>query len=404
MSFQVKACSTLDDLSAALAPMSQYFGFSPTPEFTERLNRILPPERVVGAHWGDRVVGGAAAYPFQLTVPGGRVPVAGLTFVAVLPTHRRHGILRAMRRAQLDACRTRGEPIAYLWASEDTIYGRFGFGLAGLMAEVDVARDRAQFVAAAALPGEIKIVPFASAESLVAPIYDSVAAKTPGMFTRSSAWWQSRLLIDPDWRRRGGGELQCAVLTGSAGPSAYAFYRLNMRFERGVNSGTVNVIEAAGTSAEATRAIWRYLLDIDWLSTLKAGLLPIDHPLLLLAAEPRKLNFTLRDGVWVRLVDVGAALAARSYVGNGSIVVEISDEFCPWNAGRWRIGGGGPCKTEAAADLSCDVGALASAYLGGFSWVRLADALRVKELRDGAIEDADALFRTPHAPWCPEIF
>jgi predicted acetyltransferase len=407
MAFEVKTCVSADELRAAFTPMSQYLGFTPTDEFVERTTRILPPERVVYARADGAVVGGAAAYPFQLTVAGGSVAASGVSFVAVQPTHRRRGILSAMMGEVLAACRGRGEPVAYLWASEDTIYGRFGYGLAGQMGEIEIARDNTQFhpeAAAVAPPGDIHIVPLTEAESLVAPVYESVARTTPGMFMRTPAWWQTRPLVDHEWLRRGGGPLQCAVLQAADGPAAYALYRINMFFERGINNGNLTVIEAAGRTPEATRAIWRYLLDIDWLPRVRAGRLPLDHPLHLLLMEPRRLNFTVRDGVWVRLVDVGAALAARSYRSAEPVVIEVADPFCPWNAGRWQIAPAGARRTDAQADLACDVTALGSAYLGGFTWARLAAALRIQELRPGGIGRADALFRTSSAPWCAEIF
>jgi predicted acetyltransferase len=140
------------------------------------------------------------------------------------------------------------------------------------------------------------------------------------------------------------------------------------------------------------------------MARVRASLLPIDHPLLLLLAEPRRLRFSFRDGLWVRLVDVGAALSARSYTENGSVVVEVVDEFCPWNQGRWRIGDGGVKRTDETSELRCDVTALGSVYLGGFTWAQLARAFRVEEMREGAITRADALFHCDRAPWCPEIF
>ena len=106
----------------------------------------------------------------------------------------------------------------------------------------------------------------------------------------------------------------------------------------------------------------------------------------------------------MRLIDVGAALSARSYASDDAIVVEVADEFCPWNAGRWRIARGGAAKTDAPADLACEVASLGCVYLGGFSFAELARAMRVRELRGGAIARADALFRTDRKPWCPEIF
>src|SRR5262249_28409116 len=147
-----------------------------------------------------------------------------------------------------------------------------------------------------------------------------------------------RALADPDWRRRSGGEMQCAVLECDERPRAYALYRVNWAIDHGVPNTALDVVEAVGDSPEATRAIWRFLLDVDLISRVRASLLPVDHPLLLLVAEPRRLRASVRDGLWVRLVDVAAALSARSYAASGSVVVEVVDEFCPWNQGRWRVG------------------------------------------------------------------
>jgi Acetyltransferase (GNAT) domain/Sterol carrier protein domain len=270
-----------------------------------------------------------------------------VTIVAVLPTHRRRGILRRLMRAPLDACRERGEPVAYLWATEDTIYDRFGYGLASLSADIDLQRDRSKFHKAAQRPVRNTLLPLKDAQTRIAPIYERVAQARPGMFARSQDWWEARTLADAPWRRGNAGELQCAVLELDSGAAAYALYRLTPSFDRGVQTGTIHVAEAMGTSPEATQAAWRYVCDIDWMARVTASLLPIHHPLLLLSAEPRRLRFTLRDGVWVRLVDVKRALSARSYAPGKSVVFEVLDEFCDWNNGKWQIGAEGIERTAA---------------------------------------------------------
>jgi predicted acetyltransferase len=406
MDVDIRPCASGEELRQAITPIGHYFGQS-TPaneDRFERLSRVLPSARVYGAWKEGRAVGGLAAFPFRLTVPGGRVCAAGVTGVGVLPTHRRRGVLRAMMRAMLDACRERGEPVAYLWATEDTIYGRFGFGPASFTAAIDLPREHSAFDAPFAASGCVRLVPLAAAEGQIAPVYEGVAAATPGMFARSPAWWQARVLDDPEWRRGRSGDLQCAVFEAGGRPAAYALYRMNPAFERGLQTGSVTVLEAIGEAPEAVAAIWRYLLDIDWMARVKASLLPLDHPLLLLLAEPRRLGFSLLDGVRVRLVDVGTALAARTYQPPGSVVVDVIDEFCPWNAGCWRVGCGLVGRADEAPDLRCDVTALGSVYLGGFSWTQLARALRVQEVHSGAAARADSIFRTERLPWCPEIF
>src|SRR6516164_9357047 len=405
MDLQIRPCGSVEEVKQAITPIGYYFGRSaPHEDQAERLARVLPAERVYAAWQGGRAVGGLGAFPFQLTVPGGRVPAAGVTIAGVLPTHRRRGLLRAMMRALLDACYQHGESVAYLWATEDTIYGRFGFGLASFTAEIDLPRERSAFHAPFAPFGRLQLVSPGAAEEFVAPVYERVAVETPGMFARSSTWWQTRVLPDPEWRRGSNGDLQCAILENAGRPTAYAFYRINSEFERGLQTGSVTVIAAVAESPEATRAIWRYLFDIDWMARVRAWLLPLDHPLLHLLAEPRRLGFSLRDGLRVRLLDFKTAMSARSYRARGSVVIDVIDEFCPWNAGCWRVGSDGVERTGEAPGLRCDISALGSVYLGGFTWTQLARALRIQELLPGAAAHADTLFQVGTAPWCPEIF
>lgn len=404
MSIEVRACASRDELRGALLPISHYFGSALPDEQLASFARVLAPPRACCAWDGSQIIGGAGALALDLTVPGGRVRAAGVTVVGVLPTHRRRGVLRALMRHQLDACRERDEPVGYLWASEEAIYGRFGFGLASLSAAIDLPREHSAYHGPPAPAGRASLVSLDAAEALLGPIFARVADTVPGMFLRSSDWWQARILTDPEWRRQGRGNLQCVVIALDHRPSAYALYRVNPKLAEGAAAGSVEVVEALGDSPKATHALWRYLLDIDLMSRTKAPMLPLDHPLLLMVAEPRRLRLNIRDGTWVRLVDVGAALSARTFWPEATVVVDVIDEFCPWNAGCWRVGTGVVERTGDPADLRCDVSALGSVYLGGFTWRQLFEALRVEALRPDAIRRADAIFQPLGAPWCPEIF
>jgi predicted acetyltransferase len=404
MAIEIGTCATVEEMRKGISPIFHFFGqHEPSDESIDRFGRVMRPERVHTASEDGTVVGGAAAFAFELTVPGGRVPAAGVTVVGVLPTHRRRGILRSLMRAQLDDVRERGEPVAYLWASEASIYGRFGYGIASLAGEVDIRRPYSAFAAPAEPYGRARLVSHEEALELFPVVYDAVAAGTPGMFARSREWWDARVLADAEWRRAGGGEMVRVVLEANGEPDAYALYRLHVAFEGGVSTGKTSVIEALARSPEGTRAIWRYLLDVDWMDRVTGSLLTPDHPLLLLVAEPRRLNLTVGDALWVRLVDVRAALAGRTFAAGDAVVLDVADEFCPWNAGRYRVGETVE-RTDDPADLGVDVTALGSVYLGGFTFAQLARALRVEELRPGGIERADTLFRTDRLPWCPEIF
>jgi predicted acetyltransferase len=371
----------------------------PNEDFVSRIP--VPDGRMHVAEADGAVVGGAGVFPLDLTVPGGTVPAAGVTVVGVLPTHRRRGVLRELMRAQLADVHERGEPLAVLWASEGSIYGRFGYGLASLCGDMEIPKSHAAFGAPVDWPGSVRIVGREEALGLFPRVFDRVQQVTPGMFARSREWWDLRILGDTEWRRAGGGELAFAVLEHEGEPRAYAIYRLNFSYADGVPTGRTVVIEAMGVDPGSTAAVWRYLLDIDWMVAVEGRLLPLDHPLFLLLLDPNRMKFRVGDGLWVRPVDVGAALAARSYEGEGELVLEVADPFCEWNEGRFALDGS---RTDAEPDLRLDADALGTVYLGGFTFVDLARAGRVEELRVGALARAQALFRTDLAPWCPEIF
>ena len=403
MDIKVRACGSHEELRDALNVISHYFGNEHQLEDAERFGKWIEVDRMHGAFDGERMVGGAGAFSFRMSVPGGgSVPAGGVTVVGVLPTHRRRGVLTSMMRAQLEDCRARGDVAAFLWASEATIYGRFGYGLASRMGSMTLARDRARFAQPFEPRGTVRLVDLEEAARTFPPLYEQVFAQRPGLASRSKEWWETRRLFDDPARRQGGPKNR-ALLELDGKPAGYALYNVKQDWQSGFSKGTVTITEVVTPTPEATRELWRWLLDFDWTSQFVADLLPLDHPLFLLLAEPRRMQFTLNDGVWVRLVDVGAALSARAY-NDGEIVLEIEDAFLPENTGRWRVTPDGAERTDAAADLKLDVTGVGSVYLGGFTFADLVLGSRAVELTDGAAARADALFGTGLAPWNAEIF
>jgi predicted acetyltransferase len=401
VSFDVRTCASADEFRGAVMGIEQYFGAEPT--FIERFGRNLPHERMHAAFEDGAVVGGAGAFPFELSVPGGRVACAGVTAVGVYPTHRRRGVLRELMRAQLDDVHERGEPIAALWASEETIYGRFGYGLASWSGEVSIPYDHAQFAQPFERRGRVRLVTADEAKTTFAPIWEELMAVRPGVFARTETWWETRILEDPRERRERGPK-QFAVCELDGEPRAYAVYRYNAHFEEGVSAARLAVVEAIAADPDATAELWRFLLDIDWQERIESWLLPPDHPLFLLLAKPRRARYRRGDGLWIRVVDVETALGARSYGSDEPLTFEVADAFCPWNEGTWRLAGGTAARTDEAPMLRLDAEALGSIYLGGISFSELQQAGRVEVVEEGALARADRLFGWPLHPWCPEIF
>ena len=387
-----------------VTPVVTAFGNAVQAEYAEALATMPEFDVRLGGFDGDALVGAAGSFSFAMTTPGGTVPTAGLTMVGVLPSHRRRGVLSQLMRQYLDGVHERGQPVSALWASEGSIYGRFGYGMASLAAEIEIDRDRSGFVGEPADGWRGRLLAEDEALEPMASVWEEARGTTPGMPSRSAEWWRVRRLSDEEFMRRGRSPLQRLVLERDGRPEAYALYRIAGKWEHWLPAGSVDVLEALAVSPGATRALWRYLFDIDAVARINAHLLPADHPLLLLVQEPARLRMRLKDGLWVRLVDVGAALAARSFGNHGPLVLEIEDGFCAWNAGRWRLAGGTAKRTGDEPELRLGVDGLASVYLGGFTFAALARAGRLEELTVGAVERADGIFRSDRAPWCPEIF
>jgi predicted acetyltransferase len=307
-------------------------------------------------------------------------------------------------RAQLDDAHERGEPLAALWASEETIYGRFGYGVASFCGEISLAREHNSFAQPFEPQGTLRLIDADEALEAIPPVYEQIRREWPGMFSRSGLWWENREIADPEERRDGAGPKRWVAYEHDGSLEGYAVYRHKPGFEAGTTNAELRVLEALGTTPEALRDVWAYLLAIDWIATTKSSLLPPDHALFMLLATPRRARYRMGDGLWVRLLDVGAALSGRAYQGEESIVFEVADEFCPWNEGRWKLEGGRAARTKDEPDLRLPVQSLGSALLGGVSFASLRRAGRLAEVKDGAIARGDSLFRWDRHPWCPEIF
>ncbi|MFJ9414065.1 GNAT family N-acetyltransferase [Streptomyces sp. NPDC101227] len=384
-------------------------GVPETPEQRAAWRDVTDFGRMFGAWDGAGWVGTAGAFSFGLTVPGGaEVAAAGVTAVSVLPTHRRRGVLRSMMRHQLDEVRARGEALAVLTASEPAIYGRFGYGAATLEMRLDVDTVR---LAAPALPGvdgvRLRLVDPVAGLAECEQVYGRLVPTRPGMLARRPHW-DRFMLVDPPSERNGAGELQCVLAEVDGEVLGYARYAVKPESNAAGPCGTVLVRDVQALDPVVYAALWRYLFGIDLTSAVSVRSRPVDDALPHLVADMRRCGIGLRESLFVRPVEVGTALAARTYRAPVDVVLEVSDAFCPWNEGRWRLSGdekGASCtRTTDRAELALSVRELGSAYLGGFTLSALAAAGRVRELRPGALAAASGAFGSDVAPWLSHGF
>lgn len=387
------------------------FGGSQEPaEQRELYQSLTEYERSIGIWDGDDVVATTGAFTFRLAVPGGAlVPAAGVTMVSVASTHRRRGLLTSMMRRQLDDVRALGEPIAVLTASEPEIYGRFGYGAATRQMSLAIDTDRARL----SVPDgtdEVRLRYAREDEAVDAceSVYARLVPGRPGTPAHGPGW-ERKSLIDPESSRAGGSALQCLLAERDGELVGYTNYHIKPDWNDAGPKGRIVVSDLAALDPAAYAALWRFLFAIDLTSTVEARNRPTDDAVLHLVSDVRRCDIRQRDSLHLRLVDVGAALEARTYRGPLDVVFEVEDAFCPWNAGRWRLTadakGGASCKrTEDAADLALTVRELGTVYLGGESLASLALAGRVRELRAGAVAEASSAFLSDVAPWLPRGF
>ncbi|MBT2482531.1 GNAT family N-acetyltransferase [Streptomyces sp. ISL-94] len=386
-------------------------GVAESPQERKLYRKLTETERSLGVWDGGTCVGSAGAFSFRLSVPGGAlVPAAGITMVGVSPTHRRRGVLSSLMRRQLDDIRAGGEALAVLTASEPAIYGRFGYGTATYALAVDIDTTR---VALSVPPGtdevRLRLVDPEQALADCERVYAALVPRRPGMPARQPGW-ERLALQDPPAMRNGGSPLKCVVAEREDGEVVgYARYRVRPEWNHSGSDGKVDVVDLDALDPAACAALWRYLFGIDLTWSVRAHRRPVDDPVLHLVSDVRRSKPSTQDSLYVRLVDLLAALEARSYGAPLDLVVEVEDAFCPWNEGRWRLmadgKGGVRCvRTAERADLELSVRELGSAYLGGITLTSLAGAGRVRELRPGAVAEASRAFAGDVAPWLPHGF
>jgi predicted acetyltransferase len=375
----------------------------------ELWDTLTETDRSLGVWDGDACVGTAGAFSFRLTVPGGAsVRAAGITMVSVAATHRRRGVLTAMMRRQLDDVREWGWPLAVLTASEPAIYGRFGYGVGtyAVTGEIDTRQVRLSVP-----PGtdDVRLRYAEPADSLSAceAVYARVVPSRPGMVARTPGW-ERLMMLDPESEREGASPLQCVVAERDGEVVGYARFQVKPDWEPTGPQGKVLLRDVEAPDPAVYAALWRFLFDIDLTSKLLTRGRPVDDAWQYLVSDIRRCSLRVRDSLHVRLVEVGAALEARTYQAPVDVVFEVADDFCPWNAGRWRLSGdakGASCeRTTDPADLALSVRELGAAYLGGVSLASLGAAGRVRELRRGALAEASVGFGSAVAPWLPHGF
>jgi predicted acetyltransferase len=414
-----------DELLAYREALAETFGddLANDPQGPDRIRALIAREQRWAAFDGGTIVATAGSFDHTIALPGGgTIPMAGLTMVTVRPTHRRRGLLRELIRHHLEDASRRGFPISGLWASEASIYQRFGYGVAAEAEFIEI--DNAHALALHeprerdrdGEHDEIQWIDEARARRELPAIYSRATASRPGALVRSDVWWRERRFLEAPFARGGASRRRhvVAVRPESGELAGYLQYRQRPGFTDGLPAGQLDIVELVATDLRAEATLWRFALRVDLFPRVTWWNAPTDDPLPWLVTDPRRVKRRRTDSLWLRLGDIPAALAARRYAAEGALrfVVSGSSSGSAAETSAWdlAVSGDGPARCTAAGPGSPDapalrlsLPALGSLYLGAFSASRLARGGLVQG-DPAALATADRLFASPVAPWCPEIF
>jgi predicted acetyltransferase len=358
----------------------------------------LEPERAFGA-FDPELIGTVRSFDSEITLPGGgTVPAAAVSLVGVRADRTRRGVLTSLMHAQFEDFAERGIPVAVLHASEGSIYGRFGYGVATRGKGYEVDRHRARLRAEVPPGGQISLLGLEATVEQSPELYDAVPHTRPGGIARSSYLWAGH---ERDVRRVTG-PVSTAVHRGTDGVDGYVTYTVNR-----ASFGAEAVLEIQSlhyANADAFAGLWRYLLSVDLVDKISAYKRPLDEPVELMFADPRQVTVQkVQDEIWLRLVDVETTLNAREYRGE-PVVIEVHDPFLEHNSGRYRVSADGVARTTGPADIELGVDTLAMIFFGTWRASDLAGAGRVRATGQSALDRADLLFSTRVNSWCGTFF
>lgn len=394
-----------DEVDAFWRASSAPFGEDVDPDELAFHRALTEVDRTFAARDGSQMVAMGAAQSLDVSLPGGTVaPMAGVSMLAVLPTHRRHGLGRAVLHRLHAQARERGEALAGLWASEGGIYGNYGYGVGARMAVVTVS-DR---VVWRDIPDDrptLRLVDVDTAVTTAQALIGRARTRVAGIPWLSEERLRRHLFHDPPGWREGAGPRAFVAVDGGRG---LASYRVTVEWHPTGPVGTVRADWLIADDRAAEACLWQYLTEMDLVTSARIFGRPADDPVELLAADARTVDLTVADGLWLRVLNPAAALSMRRYAADGRLVVEVVDDD-GFASGRFDltveagVGECAPARRGSLPDVTMPAGSLAAAALGDDRPTRRGRAGLADEHTPGGLWLADRMLAVERAPWCPFV-
>jgi predicted acetyltransferase len=372
-----------------------------TQEYVVHGQHSLATDRTLAAFDGDELVATSVSHAFQISIPGGELPLGGIGWVSVLPTHRRRGIMTQLVDEHLRASHERGECLCGLWSTGGDMYARYGFGISAFSEswKIDAHNARLNTV----VPNAGRLISLHTPESRVRfpDVFTRLGKQRTGVVERDEIFWDVEF-EDREEQRHGASGFFFTGYELDNQLDGYLKYRINEERRE------LEVSELVSTTLDASTTLWAYCFELEQIDTISAWNRPVDDPLPWQVTNPRVIKRNLHDAMWLRLVSVSDALTSRAYATKNRLVLQVADTICPWNDGRYELNVDAAAvsceQTTAPADVTVDVSVLGAIYLGGISPGTLHRAGGLEQHRDGAVTELANLFATSVSPWTPHVF
>ena len=370
----------------------------------------LQPEWTHVALHAGRVVATSAGFPFKMRLNGRGAMADGVTAVGTDPGFRRRGLVRRLITDRLALAREQGQPVAILWASMGAIYQRFGYGLASTQVEYSFDPRFAAFQFGATANGHTRRLPKEEAVPVVSKLYRAFIEPRNLLLHRAPVLW------DLPFRVRDKRQTYCAVhYDGSGEADGYLLY--NTKSSDGPGSEPIadqamTVADFVWRDMNGYRGLWDFIRSHDLVAKVETAFAAEDDPATAALLEPRILNRRTSDGIWLRVVDAAAALAARGYDVAGETTLSVAEDGeCPWNVGTFRLATDATQaeaeKTQqplGSAEVQITTQGLASLLAGHTSLSQLVRVGRAQTSNAKRLPELDALFSTRFRPHCMNGF
>lgn len=369
----------------------------------------LAPEMTLCAFDDDRLASVHGSWPLTLRFNGNAVPISGVTSVATGPADRGAGHLRSLVSRHFHDLHDSAErPIAALYASQAEIYQRFGYAIVSTHHHYRIEPRHLRFVEPLDIPGVIRDADPSAEFPLLVDLYRAYRHDRTGLLHRGRPMWSAGVLQPAEGK---GAAKQVAIYEEDGEPLGYCIYTTaeDAAATYPDPPQRLEIADFVALTPLAYHALWRYLARFQLVRFIEWPQAPADDPLPHLILEPRMLRDTASEGLLARIVDLPASVAARGYDTSATLTVELLDDLCPWNAGRWTLeispdGARALPLGSGEPQLSMTINTFAMLLFGQISATRAARAGRLGVHDARALPAWDLALATRHAPFCADHF